>query len=118
VSPTASRTTPTSAPSTATTGLRPTVSNVAASPSTFLTCSQATTAGNSVTVSWTTTNAATVEISIDGPGVYQSNLPPNGNTKVPAACADTQQVTVTGIGANGTRSDPKSITITIGAQGT
>jgi len=102
----------------ATTAPRPTVSNVSASPSTFLTCSQATTAGNAVTVSWTTANAATVEISIDGPGVYQSNLPPSGSTKVPAPCSDTQQVTVTGIGANGTRSDPKTITITIGAQGT
>jgi hypothetical protein len=46
-----------------------------------VTCTTATT----ITLSWTTRNATSTTISIDGPGVYNT-YPANGSASVPFAC--------------------------------
>jgi hypothetical protein len=43
----------------------------------------------SVALTWETTRATGVTISIDGPGVYDS-YPPNGSAAVPFACGDAE----------------------------
>ncbi len=82
-----------------------------------LTCAEATAGGNQTSISWTTTGAASVDVSIDGPGAFETGLSPNGSLAIPAPCGDTQVVAVTAIGSTGIRSDPRSITVTIGAAG-
>ncbi len=40
---------------------------------------------SNIQVSWSTQNATKVSISIDGPGPYETDLPPNGSLQVPFA---------------------------------
>ena len=60
-----------------------------------LTCIQANALGNSINVTWQTTNAASVTISIDGPGPYKTGLAPNGSEPIHVGCGDTQVIMIT-----------------------
>lgn len=56
-----------------------------------------------ITLSWTTSNAESVEVSIDDPNGLYDTGPANGSMEVPAPCgADTQTYYVTAIGSGGT----------------
>lgn len=58
-----------------------------------------------LTLSWTSTNAVSVEVAIDNPGGVFDTGPPNGSMEVPAPCgADTQTYYVTAISSSGDRS--------------
>ncbi|MDO8390579.1 MAG: hypothetical protein Q7V57_08830 [Actinomycetota bacterium] len=84
-------------------------------PSTNPTCAEVTANGNQATVSWSATNAASVSLSIDGPGVYADGLPATGSYDIPASCGDTQIVLITSYDAGGNPGGTKTITITIGS---
>ncbi|MCU1345332.1 MAG: hypothetical protein JWL70_1598 [Acidimicrobiia bacterium] len=63
---------------------------VSVSIPTFVNCP--TNAVQTITISWTTTGAAKVAISIDSPtGYFQQNLNPNGKLDVPFPCDNTSQ---------------------------
>jgi hypothetical protein len=53
-----------------------------------------------VSVSWTTTNATKVTISIDGPGVYDT-YPANGSTSLPFNCSSSHTWLLTAYGSDG-----------------
>jgi actin-like ATPase involved in cell morphogenesis len=100
-------------PPTATTVPTPTVTNVDAPES--LLCDEARANGNQVEVRWETTNAASVSVSIDGPGPFETGLPPNGSLMIPASCDDIQTVIVTPFDSDGDAGTTQTVTITIGA---
>jgi actin-like ATPase involved in cell morphogenesis len=102
----------TTEPPTTTTVPVPTVTSISAA--TTLTCAEAMAAGGFTDVSWTTTNAASVSIAIDGAGAFAEGLAPNGTEPIPATCDDVQVVTVTPFDALGTPGTGSTITITIG----
>jgi hypothetical protein len=64
------------------------------------------------TLTWATSGAVSVEVSIDNEnGTFQSGLPANGSGEFPGACfGDTQIYFVKAIAANGT-SATRSITV-------
>lgn len=55
-----------------------------------------------VTLNWSTTNATSVDISVDGPGVYQSNVGAAGSITIPYGCPGPHVYLLTAHGANGT----------------
>jgi len=78
-------------------------------------CDEVSSAGYQLNVAWVASGAASVNLSIDGPGVYQSGLPASGNLDIPGSCGDTQVVMITPIASNGTSGTPKTITIVVGS---
>lgn len=89
----------------------PSVDSVSA-PSVYA-CSEAPAyeSGNQLTLSWTTTGAASVAIAIDSPnGVFVDGLPANGSVAVPAPCApDSNTYYVIATDAQG-RTNTRSVT--------
>jgi cytoskeletal protein RodZ len=63
-----------------------------------------------VTLSWTTEFSTSVDISVDGPGVFQSNVGPSGSIMIPYGCAGPHVYLLTAHGANGS-ANTKSVTI-------
>jgi len=58
-----------------------------------------------LTLAWTSTNAASVEVAIDNPGGVYDTGPPDGSMLVPSPCGgDTQTYYVTAISSSGERS--------------
>jgi hypothetical protein len=85
-------------------------------PQNNITCAEATAQANLVTVSWKATGAASVTLAIDNPsGAYDSGLPAEGKTQIPATCGDTQDVYIIPVAADGTAGTPTKITITVDA---
>lgn len=99
-----STTTSTTAPTTTTTAPATTTTAANTAPAvTSIEASEFTCPGD-LTLSWTTVNATSVEISIDNPGGVFATGPANGSMEVPAPCdGDTQTYFVTAIAANGDR---------------
>ncbi len=79
------------------------------------TCAEVTANGNQWRVSWKAVNVASVTLSIDGLGAFETGLPAQGSYDIPAPCGDTQEVYVTPVSAGGQTGTPKKIVITIGA---
>lgn len=79
------------------------------------TCAEVTANGNQWRVSWKAVNVASVTLSIDGLGAFETGLPAQGSYDIPASCGDTQEVYVTPVSAGGQTGTPKKIVITIGA---
>jgi len=105
----------TAAPTTAPAPSGPAVDSVT-TPQNNITCAEATAQGNLATVSWKATGAASVTIAIDNPsGAYDSGLPAEGKTQIPATCGDTQDVYIIPVAADGTAGTPTKITITVDA---
>ncbi|QGG94932.1 hypothetical protein [Actinomarinicola tropica] len=94
---TAPSTTTTTAPATTTTATTPlAVTSIEASE---FTCP------GSLTLSWTTQGAVSVEVAIDTPGGVYDTGPPEGSMEVPAPCGgDAQTYYVTALATNGDRS--------------
>lgn len=68
-------------------------------------CTSATT----ITLSWTTKNATSVTISIDGPGIY-STYPVNGSASLPFACdGKSHTYLLTAKGPNGTATSTRVV---------
>ncbi len=63
-----------------------------------------------VTLSWTTRFATTVDISVDGPGVYRSNVGAASSITIPYGCPGPHTYLLTAHGAGGTSAN-RSITI-------
>jgi len=85
-------------------------------PQNNITCAEATAQGNLATVSWKATGTASVTLAIDNPaGAYESGLPAEGSTQIPATCGDTQDVYIVPVAADGTAGTPTKITITVDA---
>jgi hypothetical protein len=62
------------------------------------------------------TGVASVTLAIDNPsGAYDSGLPAEGKTQIPATCGDTQDVYIIPVAADGTAGTPTKITITVDA---
>ncbi len=78
-------------------------------------CADVTANGNQWRVSWKAVNVASVTLSIDGLGAYETGLPSQGNFNIPASCGDTQEVYITPVSAGGQSGTPKKIVITIGS---
>jgi hypothetical protein len=105
----------TAAPTTAPVPTGPSVDS-ATTPQNNITCAEATAQGNLATVSWKATGAASVTLAIDNPsGAYDSGLPAEGKTQIPATCGDTQDVYIIPVAADGTAGTPTKITITVDA---
>jgi hypothetical protein len=105
----------TAAPTTAPAPSGPAVDSVT-TPQNNITCAEATAQGNLATVSWKATGAASVTLAIDNPsGAYDSGLPAEGKTQIPATCGDTQDVYIIPVAADGTAGTPTKITITVDA---
>jgi hypothetical protein len=66
---------------------------------------------NPLTLTWTTTNAESVDVAIEDPdGIYASG-PANGSMEVPAPCdGDSQTYYVTAIGEDGA-TDTQELTL-------
>jgi hypothetical protein len=97
-------------PSTTAPAATPTINSYAASPNP-VTCPN-TSSTQMVTLTWSTSNATGVTVSIDGPGPYNS-YPPNGSAQVPFACAESQHTyQLVANGAGGTTSAPQTRTVT------
>jgi hypothetical protein len=63
-----------------------------------------------------TAATGTVTLAIDNPsGAYDSGLPAEGKTQIPATCGDTQDVYIIPVAADGTAGTPTKITITVDA---
>jgi hypothetical protein len=62
-----------------------------------------------VTLTWTTTNALGVSVSIDGPGKY-ADYGANGSAQVPFACSGSHSYTLTANGAGG-QTTQRTITV-------
>ena len=92
----------------------PTVVSVSV-PKTSYTCAEAQAQGEQVQVSWKVANAASVTLSIDGPGAFKTGLPTTGSEMVYLGCGDTQQIWITPVAANGTQGAPKIVTVTVGS---
>ena len=60
-------------------------------------------ADTSVTIEWATADATRVDLSVDGPGVYQSNIGTDGSIQVPYGCPGPHTFTLTAKGPGGTR---------------
>lgn len=57
----------------------------------------------SITISWKTTNTTKVDISIDGPGIFQTYPGSSGSDSFPFACSNSSNTyTLTGHGSDGT----------------
>jgi hypothetical protein len=91
---------------TPTTASGPRVDSVSASPAD---CD----GSGQTTLTWATTGAVSVEVSIDNEnGTFQDGLPPDGSGEFPGACAgDTQIYFVKAIAANG-QTSTRSVTAT------
>jgi 2-polyprenyl-6-methoxyphenol hydroxylase-like FAD-dependent oxidoreductase len=73
-------------------------------------CSDA--GASSVSLSWRAADAARIEISIDGPGIYQSYEPEDSPVSVPFACDGRRHVyQIVAVGADGRRSAARQATI-------
>jgi hypothetical protein len=101
---TSTSTTSTTAPPTTTTAPATTTTAPSTAPSvTSIDASEFTCPGD-LTLSWTTTNATSVEVAIDNPGGVFDTGPANGSMSVPAPCGgDSQTYFVTAIAGNGDR---------------
>ncbi len=64
-----------------------------------------------VTLQWTTEFTTRVDISVDGPGVYQSNVGAASSITIPYGCPGPHEYLLTAHGANGTATT-KALTIT------
>jgi cytoskeletal protein RodZ len=64
-----------------------------------------------VTINWSTVFAATVDVSIDGTGVYQSNIGAQGSLAIPFGCPGPHTYTLTAHGTAGTSTN-KSVVVT------
>ncbi len=108
------QTTTTPAPTTTTTRppSNPFVTSI--TPDTTLTCVEANAFGNQFEIEWTTEDAESVRVAIDGFGTFQDGLPPNGSIDIPATCGDVQIVRVTAIGFDGNESGAEITQLTIG----
>jgi hypothetical protein len=92
---------PTTTPSSTTT----TSTTVAAAPSIDSLTASPIACPDPLTLTWTSTNAVSVEVAIDNPGGVFDTGPPSGSMQVPAPCGtDTQTYYVTAIGSGGERS--------------
>ena len=78
-------------------------------------CADVTANGNQWRVSWKAVNVASVTLSIDGLGAYETGLPAQGSFNIPASCGDQQTVYITPVSAGGQSGTPKKIVINIGA---
>ncbi|MEI7547207.1 MAG: hypothetical protein WCK21_04005, partial [Actinomycetota bacterium] len=95
--PTTTTTTVTASTTTVTTAKPPTGPTVTGLTTATLhpTCADVTAHNHQVNVSWSAVNVASVTLSIDGLGAFQSGLPASGNYNIPATCGDTQEVYIT-----------------------
>jgi hypothetical protein len=64
-----------------------------------------------VTFSWTTVFAATVDISVDGPGVYRSNIGAANSITIPYGCPGPHTYLLTAHGGDGTTTT-RTLTVT------
>jgi hypothetical protein len=55
-----------------------------------------------VTIKWSTSFASSVDLSVDGPGVYQSNIGSSGSITISYGCPGPHNYTITAHGQGGT----------------